>query len=258
MKKFIKHIALTIAVLGYMIVILGFVSREEKKITFSRVRIIIHDSLDIQFVNSRMIRNVLLRGSNSLTGRSFDDINLQETEDRIKEIKYIKRAEVYTTVAGELVLDIYQRKPEMRIIDRSGQGFYIDREGYVIPLSPNYSPYVMVVNGTIGERYRRVTNIYELDPENNILADIYKLVKFIQSDRFWDAQIVQIYVNGKGEFELIPRVGAHVIEFGKADNIEEKFEKLWILYSEGFYNKGWNQYDRINLKYNNQAICTKR
>jgi cell division protein FtsQ len=65
-------------------------------------------------------------------------------------------------------------------------------------------------------------------------------------------------VNGKGEFELIPRVGAHIIEFGKAEDIEEKFEKLWILYNEGFYNTGWNQYDKISLKYKNQAVCTKR
>jgi cell division protein FtsQ len=258
MKKFIKHIVLVIAVTGYLIVILGFVGKEEKKVTCDGVRIIIHDSLDVQFVNSRMIRNVLMRGGNSLAGKPFDEVNLQEIEDKIRNIKYIKRAEVYRTVGGELVVDIHQRTPVLRVIDRSGQGFYIDKEGYTIPLSPNYSPYVMVVNGAIGERYRRVTNIYNLGPENNLLADIYELAKFIRSDKFWEAQIVQIYVNGKGEFELIPRVGAHVIEFGKADDIEEKFEKLWILYNEGFYNKGWNQYDRISLKYENQAVCTKR
>lgn len=258
MKKVIKHIILMIAVLGYLIVILGFVSNEEKKVMCRGVRIIIHDSLDIQFVNSSMIRNTLLRGGNRLAGKSFDEINLQEIEDRVREIKYIERAEVYATVEEELVVDIYQRKPEVRIIDRSGQGYYIDREGYIIPLSPNYSPYLMVVNGAIAERYRRVKNINELDPENNLLADIYKLVKYIQSDKFWKAQIVQIYVNGKGEFEFIPRVGSHVIEFGKVDNMEEKFEKLWILYNDGFYYKGWNQYDRIDLKYKNQVICTKR
>jgi cell division protein FtsQ len=258
MKKFIKHIILMIFLLGYLIVILGFVSNEEKKVMCREVRIIIHDSLDIQFINSSMIRDVILRGGNRLAGKFFDEINLQDIEDRVRGIKYIERAEVYATVEGELVVDIYQRKPAVRIIDRSGQGYYIDREGYIIPLSPNYSPYLLVVNGAIGERYRRVKNINELDPQNNLLADICKLVKYIQSDKFWEAQIVQIYVNGKGEFELIPRVGSHVIEFGKVENMEEKFEKLWILYNDGFYYKGWNQYDRINLKYKNQAICTKR
>ena len=258
MKKFIIHIVLLIAITGYLILILGFVGKEEKKVTCNDIRIIVHDSLDVQFVNSRMIRNILLRGGNSLAGRPFYEVDLQEIENKIRGIKYIKRAEVYQTVGGELVVDIHQRNPVVRIIDRSGQGFYIDREGYIIPLSANYSPYVMVVNGAIGERYRRVSNIYDLDQENNLLMDIYNMVMYIRSDKFWEAQIVQIYVNGKGEFELIPRVGAHIIEFGKAEDIEEKFEKLWILYNEGFYNTGWNQYDKISLKYKNQAVCTKR
>ena len=258
MKKFLKHIILLVAVAGYLIVILGFVGKEEEKVTCNYIRIIIHDSLDVQFVNSRMIKNILLRGDQRLAGKPFSDLDMQELENKIKSIKYIKRAEVYQTIEGELVVEISQREPIVRIIDRSGHGFYIDKEGYIVPLSRNYSPYVMVVNGAIGERYRNVSNISELGMENNLLLDIYNMTEFIRSDKFWEAQIVQIYMNGNGEFELIPRVGAQVIEFGKAVDMEEKFEKLWILYNEGFHNTGWNQYERINLKYKNQAVCTKR
>jgi cell division protein FtsQ len=258
MKKFIKHFVLLIIITGYLIVILGFVGKEDRKVTCNDIRIIIHDSLDVQFIDSKTIRNVLLRGGNKLEGKPLHEVDLQEIENKIRDIKYIKKAEVYRTVGGDLVADIEQRDPVVRIIDRSGQGFYIDEEGYIFPLSVNYSPYVLVVNGAIGERYRRVSNIYDLDPENNILTDIMNMALFIRSDKFWDAQIVQLYVNGKGEFDLIPRVGAHIIEFGKAKDIEDKFEKLWILYNEGFYNTGWNCYDRISLKYKDQAICTKR
>jgi cell division protein FtsQ len=257
-KKFIKHILLLVAVAGYLVVILGFVGKEERKITCRDIRIIIHDSLDVQFVNSRMIKNILLRGGDRLAGKPFNELDMQEVENKIKTIKYIKHAEVYQTVEGELVVEISQRKPIVRIIDRSGHGFYIDKEGYIVPLSRNYSPYVMVVNGAIGERYSNVSNISDLGQENNLLMDIYKITKFIRSNKFWEAQIVQIYVNGKGEFELVPRVGAQIIEFGKAVDMEEKFEKLWILYNDGFHNTGWNQYEKINLKYKNQAVCTKR
>jgi len=257
-KIFFKHIVLLVAVTGYLVVILGFVGKEEEKVTCNDVRIIIHDSLDVQFINSRMIRNILLQGGDRIAGKPFSDLDMQELENKIKAIKYIKRAEIYQTIDGKLVVEISQRKPIVRIIDRSGHGFYIDKEGYIIPLSRNYSPYVMVVNGAIGERYRNVSNISELGQENNLLMDIYNMTEFIRSDKFWEAQIVQVYMNGKGEFELIPRVGAQIIEFGKAVDVEEKFEKLWILYNEGFHNTGWNQYEKISLKYKNQAVCTKR
>jgi len=258
MKRLIKHIVLLVAVVGYLIVILGFVGKEEEKIKCNDIRIIIHDSLDVQFVNKRMIQNILFRGGEKLAGKPFSEMNLQEVEDKIKGIKYIKRAEVYRTIDGDLVVEISQRVPVVRVIDRSGHGFYIDKEGYIVPLSPNFSPYVMVVNGAIGERYRNVSNISDLGQENNLLMDIYNITNFIRSDKFWEAQIVQIYVNARGEFEMIPRVGAQVIEFGKAEDMEEKFEKLWILYNEGFHNTGWNQYEKISLKYKNQAVCTKR
>ena len=58
MKKFFKHIVLLVAVAGYMVMILGFVGKEEEKVICNGVRIIIYDSLDVQFVNSRMIRNL--------------------------------------------------------------------------------------------------------------------------------------------------------------------------------------------------------
>jgi cell division protein FtsQ len=243
MKGFIKHIVLLVVMAGYLVVILGFVSKEEEKVTCNNIRIIINDSLDVQFVNSGMIKNILLRGGDKMAGKPFNDLDMQELENKIKDIRYIKRAEVYQTVDGELVVEISQRKPIVRVIDRSGYGFYIDNEGYIVPLSRNYTPYVMVVNGAIGERYRNVSNIFDSGQENNLLMDIYNMTKFIRSDEFW---------------ELIPRVGSQIIEFGKAVDMEEKFEKLWILYNEGFHNTGWNQYEKINLKYKNQAVCTKR
>ncbi len=36
-----------------------------------------------------------------------------------------------------------------------------------------------------------------------------------------------------------------------------KFRKLKILYNEGLKYEGWNNYEKINLKYKNQVICTK-
>jgi cell division protein FtsQ len=69
---------------------------------------------------------------------------------------------------------------------------------------------------------------------------------------------MQIYRSQKGEYELIPRVGAHQIILGTLDDFETKLENLQLLYQQGFKQHGWNQYEKINLKYSNQIICTKR
>jgi cell division protein FtsQ len=54
---------------------------------------------------------------------------------------------------------------------------------------------------------------------------------------------------------MYPQVGKQYIEFGKAEQIEEKFSKLTIFYQKILPFKGWNTYKRVNLKYFNQIVC---
>jgi cell division protein FtsQ len=65
-------------------------------------------------------------------------------------------------------------------------------------------------------------------------------------------------VNADSDIELVPMVGAHIIIFGRGDNIKAKFAKLEALYRNGFNVTGWNKYEVINLKYDGQIVCTKR
>ena len=51
------------------------------------------------------------------------------------------------------------------------------------------------------------------------------LAQVIIDDSFLTAQIEQVYVDDKGEFILVPRVGDHLIEFGGIDRMNEKFRK---------------------------------
>jgi cell division protein FtsQ len=91
----------------------------------------------------------------------------------------------------------------------------------------------------------------------NIIYDLYKLAMFIDGNEFWRSQIEQIFVNGYGEIEMIPRMGAHTILLGRVNDMEYKFQKLKSIYYT-FNQIGWNDYKTINLKYKEQVICTKR
>ena len=80
---------------------------------------------------------------------------------------------------------------------------------------------------------------------------------FITHDKFLKAQIDQVYVTEGGEFELIPRIGNHVILLGKAVDLDDKFRKLYAFYKLGLNKIGWNKYNIINIKYKNQVVCSK-
>jgi cell division protein FtsQ len=144
-----------------------------------------------------------------------------------------------------------QRVPLVRIMPDGREGFYLDTEGKVLPLSTKFVPHIMLVSGNI-----------EIPDKGGLmgeqLKEIFRFCSFVTAHPFWSDQIVQLYVNRRGEYELIPRVGAHQILLGGMEQWERKLRNLELLYNQGLSNYGWNSYQTINLKYTNQVICTKR
>ncbi|HOG20266.1 MAG TPA: hypothetical protein PKW37_07485, partial [Salinivirgaceae bacterium] len=171
---------------------------------------------------------------------------------------------VYRATDGTICINIEQRKPILRVINKYNQSYYVDTEGYLIPLSDHWSARVLVANGDIVEKSHKNRAIHIDSLNTNIeikqqetLKELIILAKYINEDEFLNAQIEQIYVI-RNEYEMIPKVGSHIIYFGTIDNYVDKFFNLKAIYYKGFANLGWRKYKAINLKYQNQVICTKR
>ena len=84
------------------------------------------------------------------------------------------------------------------------------------------------------------------------------IAKYLQTDSVANALFTQIYVNENNEIELVPRIGDHLILIGDAANFKKKVDMLLVLYRKGLNKTGWTQYSSINLKFENQVICTKK
>ena len=140
--------------------------------------------------------------------------------------------------------------------------YYIDEDGKVMSLSDTYVARVPVFNGHIkyGDHYKSIHDLSVNDPKGQILEEIYCLATIINNDEFLSSQIVQVFINKEGEFEMIPRVGNQRILFGNIDKAEEKFNKLKTFYTNrnSISAKELNMYDTLNVMYNNQIVCSKR
>ena len=84
------------------------------------------------------------------------------------------------------------------------------------------------------------------------------MARFLRDNRFWNEQTEQIFFNAKKEVILIPRIGNHIVEIGKVENLEKKLDKLRKFYNKGLNTIGWNKYKKINIEFDKQVICTKR
>ncbi len=266
MNKILKiaRIVLWVLLVSGAGVLVGFVEVNHYSRPCKKVDIRIDYGAADVLITQREVDSILLRNAGMLKGKPLGYINTGAIESAIRRQPYVEAVAVYENNEGTLSIRIRQREPLLRIINRRYESFYLDVSGTLLPVSPSFSARVLVANGVIDDSYMKnpgyrvnVLAVSDSIYYDSLLTNLYKLTMYITHDKFLKAQISQIYVNADREFELIPRVGDHVILLGKAEDLDDKFRRLFAFYKFGLNRIGWNKYNVINIKYRNQVVCSK-
>ncbi len=188
-----------------------------------------------------------------LEGLPLNAIDVGRIEQVLEDDPFVLDADVYVDARSNINVKLKQREPVLRIIDKNGLGYYLDREANRIPLSRHFAARVLTATGHIPPH----------DPEfmerkRHRLKDLFLLAEKILADDFYKPLIEQIYVSNTGEFTLVPNVGNQKILFGSFADADEKLENLRIFYQEGMPYEGWQKYRTINVKYKGQVVCERR
>ncbi len=194
-----------------------------------------------QFLTHQEVDELLKQSIDSIKNVSKKSVNLHNLEKKVLENPYVEKASVYLTLDGDLKIFLKQRKPLARVVNSFGS-YYIDKYGVKILLSSNFSSRVPLVAGI------------KVDDDIN---EIMKLIDFILDDEFLKKEIVGIERTPKGEYIFDIRSGDYKIEFGKFINEDIKVKKMKAFYNNISLNNLSNKYKKVNVKYNNQIVCTK-
>lgn len=88
---------------------------------------------------------------------------------------------------------------------------------------------------------------------------LIEFVEYVCDNPFWRAEIVQIDISGGGEdpmqIAIVPRSGNFVVDLGFAENLVDKLDRLRNFYDTTLSNVGWDTYEHISLRYDNQVVC---
>lgn len=237
--------------LSGLIVLMSFIDVKKQSFKCTDVKVILPGSHN--FIERDEVDRILLDNGGPLVGRNLNDINIHKLENTLKANPFIEYAKIFADMNGLVHVQIRQREPVMRIINMANVHFYIDGNGLKIPMSDNFTARVLVANGLIDEDFSG-----QVDTLSSKLAkDLFNTALFIKNDALWNDQIEQLFVNLKGDIEIVPRVGNHKIILGDADSLQTKFRNLLLFYKKVMPKVGWDTYKSINLKYANQIICEK-
>lgn len=101
----------------------------------------------------------------------------------------------------------------------------------------------------------------KLEERYDDFLKLINFVKWLESDSFWSSEVVQIVArtssSGRLEADLVPRSGNFRIVLGNLDDADRKMDKLMRFYRDGLSRIGWDRYRIINVKYENQVVCTE-
>lgn len=261
LKKLLRPLGIALLVIGVSLA-LGFVERTADRTPIADLQVQVEGGEGLHFIDEQAIRAEIMDHGVAVLNAPTSDVDVAGIETRLRNIPAVAKAEVYHTMDGVLHVEVVQREPIVRVFNADGSSFYIDREGWTMPTSSKYTARVLVVTGDLKEA-GATDGVHSVLADDSLAQaslsdDIHRLATFIINDPFWNAMIDQVVVNADHEFELVPRVGAQRILLGDATALAARFEKLRLFYQKGIPKADWRRYDRIDLRFADQIVCTKR
>lgn len=260
MIKTLKIILLLvfIAGVGYLVM---FTNREHRKAKCSGLDIELLTGDEDSLITHNQVKNLIDTHFDSLTERSLENISISKIEETLKNNPFIKDVDVFVTMNRKIKVKILSYTPLVRVIINRSQSFYLDTKGYFVPVNPHHPMHVVLTNGNLNTHIpdSAIAQNLHFKKINNfsVIKEIFNLAKQINTNQFLNAQVEQIYRNQENEYELIPKIGDQLIIFGAASKIERKLKKLEAVYKQAIPKSGWKTYKAINLKYENQVVCSK-
>lgn len=253
-RKIWRFIAATLWVAAgvCLVVFLIAAMRKRDDKTCAGINIDISDVKNNLFANKNDIAGMLIHMSPVIKGKAIKDFDLQQMEKTFEGNMWIKDAELFFDNNEILQVKIKEREPMARIFTAAGKSFYIDKDWMRLPLSTRFSARVPVFTNCPLDKSKWNT------ADSAVLGQIQSISSFLEKNSFWTAQIEQIDYSDKKQFELYPKVGEHKIVLGDGNNLEAKFKKLYIFYTEVLAKTGWNTYTSIDVQYKGQVVATRR
>ncbi|MBQ6161184.1 MAG: cell division protein FtsQ [Prevotella sp.] len=255
--KKIATIVLDLALAAYLVfAFTAFNKPDESNMKCEQVNINIADESTNGFISSDEIVHRLKAHKIYPYKKTMSLVDTRRIEDVLKQSPFVKTAECYKTINGNVSVTISQLTPIIRIKAQNGDDYYIDNKDCVMPNS-NYTSDLIICTGNITRTFAT--------------KYISPLATAIMDNDMWRNQIEQINVLADKSIEIVPRIGDHVVCLGQLPSnsdkqrqkklikefLDKKMKRLMLFYKYGLSKAGWNKYSYINLEFDNQIICKR-
>jgi cell division protein FtsQ len=180
------------------------------------------------------------------------EVKIEEIEKTLDKNPYVKKAEAFTDLAGNVVVELELRKPLARVMYEDGTGFYLDHEFNKVDLSNTYSANTPLVRGLDRE---------PLEPRDTVkseqLNEMREFLEYVDRSELLRSQVSEIVAQSNGDLVIYPEMGDVLVEFGKPTDVRQKFANMELFYRRVLNHTGWKKYRSISLKFKGQIVARR-
>lgn len=194
----------------------------------------------------------ILKDQGVVKGTIVENINLTSIEQELEKIRWIKNAELFINNQQLLEVKIQQRIPIARVFTVAGNSFYIDDEGWRLPLKQ-----LTVLRLPVFTGFPTDQDILSA-PDSLLLKEVLFFSNTIKTDSFFKAQIAQVNIGSNGDFQMVPSLGDHTVLIGSVDNLADKLNRLYTFYKKVWVQSGINSYQVLDCRFDGQIVALKK
>ena len=250
-QKIVIRVLWSIAAAALIVLfVVSWKAKNEKQLTDIQVELV-GESAQALFMDEISIR-AILNEQGVHVGVPVEQVNLTQLERFIEKTEWVKNAEFF--IDNKLVLEakIEQRIPIARVFTSNGASFYIDNEGWRLPLKQLTVLNLPVFTGFPSDQPRLSK------PDSALLKDVLFFAKTIQKDSFFMAQVAQVNIEPNGTFQMVPTLGDHLVLLGTVDQLEDKLNRLFTFYKKVWVGAGINAYQVLDCRFDHQVVALKK
>jgi cell division protein FtsQ len=254
MVKKILSILLWVVTAAALVVL--FVFARENYLTMPLKSIQLIPATDTGFVRKTALHDEI----EQICGNSkVGTVNMIAIQKVLESNAWIENGSSYIDLDGTLNVSFQEYEPWFRVFGKDGHSVYVTREGFVIPSSRTYTPYVLVTSGNFELRSDSAT--YQLtdtlESDRNLLNALH-WCEAIEGNDFVGHCIGQLYCNKRNQFELTVKGFDGRVVVGDTCDASDKLKRLEIFMKQRIDSPETKTLKSINLNYKNQIVCTKR
>ncbi len=247
LKREVKITGIILLVLG----LIAFTERMKNDVTVENIEVKIANVDENHFLDENDVLSIMQVNKENIKGASVGHLDLKSIENRVKNDPFVRDAQLYTDLKGNVVASVELRRPVARMVRNDGPDGYLAEDGAIMPVSDKFTSRVVLLSGSYIRKMLKEQNLNNTEEGKQLM----ELIDIIRKDDFWKAQIAQLDIDSKMRITMLPQVGDERIEFGTPENPEAKLKKLRIYYKEILPRLGWNKYSRVNLEYEGQIVA---